>query len=56
MHQVLRANWHAADSHELVEAFAAGTAMLMDVLIFGPFEPHPWQAQPDLPDPPEATR
>ena len=56
MHQVRQAQWHAVDSHELVEAFAAGAAMLMDVLASGPFEPHPWRVQVGLPDPPETSR
>ena len=53
MHQVRAAQWHAVDSRELVEAFAAGTAMLVDVLTTGLFDPHPWRAQADLPDAPE---
>jgi hypothetical protein len=56
MHQVRQAQWHAADSRDLVEAFAAGTAMLMDVLASGPFEPHPWRVQVGLPDAPETGR
>jgi hypothetical protein len=53
MHQVRVAQWQAADSHELVEGFAAGTAMLIDVLASGPFEPRPWRVRAGLP---EATR
>jgi hypothetical protein len=56
MHQVRTAQWHAANSHELVEAFAAGTAMLVNVLATGPFDPRPWRVQADLPDAPQASR
>jgi hypothetical protein len=56
MHQVRKAQWHVGNSHELVEAFATGTAMLMDVLASGPFEPHPWRARAGLPDAPEISR
>jgi len=45
MHQVRVARWHAVNSCDLVEAFAAGTAMLVDVLTTGPFDPHPWRAR-----------
>jgi hypothetical protein len=53
MHQVRAAQWHAVNSRELVEAFAAGTAMLVDVLATGPFDPLPWRAQAGLPDAPK---
>jgi hypothetical protein len=56
MHQVREASWPVADSHELVEAFAAGTAMLVDVLGSGPFEPRPWRLQAGLPDAPDTSR
>lgn len=56
MHQVRKAQWHAENSHELVQAFAAGTAMLMDVLDASPFEPHPWRVHVGLPDAPETSR
>jgi hypothetical protein len=45
-----------ANSSEMVDAFAAGTAMLVDVLDAGPFEPHPWRTKAGLPDPPETGR
>lgn len=48
--------WHAANSHELVDAFATGTAMLTDVLASGPFVPHPWRVHAGLPDAPEVIR
>jgi hypothetical protein len=35
---------------------AAGSAMLMNTLASGPFEPHPWRVQAGLPDAPEAIR
>jgi hypothetical protein len=50
MHRVLSAQGHAANSHELVEAFAAGTAMLTGVLSAGPFDPHLWRVQAGLAD------
>ncbi|PWU53189.1 hypothetical protein DLE60_31065 [Micromonospora globispora] len=53
MHQVREAQWHVADCHELVEAFAVGTAMLADVLDSGPFEPRPWRIWANLPDAPQ---
>src|SRR5215469_5320621 len=56
MHQVRTTRWHPANSRELVEAFAAATAMLADVLATGPFDPHPWRVQADLPDGPETSR
>lgn len=56
MHQVRTARWHAVNGHELIEAFAAGTAMLVDVLATGPFDPRAWRAQAGLPDAPEASR
>jgi hypothetical protein len=40
----------------MVDAFAAGAAMLVDVLGRGPFEPQPWRIQAGLPDPPETGR
>jgi hypothetical protein len=56
MHQVRRGRWHVADSQELVEAFAAGAAMLTDVLASGPREPHPWRIRAGLPDDPDTSR
>lgn len=55
MHPVRTGQWHAANSRELVAAFAAGTAMLVDVLATGPFDPRPWRVQADLPDAPDAS-
>jgi hypothetical protein len=56
MHQVRHGRWHVADSDELVEAFAAGTAMLIEVLASGPLQPHPWRVQGGLPDVPDTSR
>jgi hypothetical protein len=56
MHRVRTAQWQAVNSRELVEAFAAGTAMLTGVLAAGPFDPHPWRVQAGLPDGPPASR
>jgi hypothetical protein len=56
MHRVRRAQRQVATSSEMVAAFAAGTAMLVDVLGSGPFEPHPWRIQAGLPNPPETAR
>ena len=55
MHQVRQGRWRVVDSHELVEAFAAGTAMLIEVLASGPSEPHPWRVQAGLPDAPDTS-
>lgn len=41
MHQVRAGQWHVANTHELTEAFTAGTAMPVKVLATGPFDPHP---------------
>jgi hypothetical protein len=56
MHQVRRGRWHVADSQELVEAFAAGTAILTEVLASGPLEPHTWRIRAGLPDGPDTSR
>jgi hypothetical protein len=56
MHQVRTVHRQVANRRELVEAFAAGTAMLAEVLDAGPFEPHPWRMQAGLPDPPTPSR
>jgi hypothetical protein len=56
MHQVRQGRWQVSHSHELVQAFAAGTAMLTDVLVSGPAEPHPWRVQAGLPDAPDPSR
>jgi hypothetical protein len=50
MHQVRATALPVASDRELIEAFAAGTAMLTDVLDSGPFEPRPWRIQAGLPD------
>jgi|GEM_PF-5889897 len=55
-HQVRRAGWHVANSPELVQAFAAGTAMLAQVIDSGPFEASAWRLEAELPDVPEAYR
>ena len=56
MHQVRQGRWHVANTYELTEAFAAGVAMLMAVLVSGPMEPHPWRVQAGLPDAPDTGR
>lgn len=56
MHRVRTARWHSLNSHELAGAFAAGAAMLEDVLAMGPFDPRPWRVQAGLPDAPETSR
>jgi hypothetical protein len=52
MHQVRAAHRRVTGAHDLVDAFAAGTAMLMDVLAAGPFEPSTWRIRAGLPDAP----
>lgn len=56
MHQVREGNWPAAGTDELVEAFAAGTAMLAGILDSGPFDPRPWRLEHGLPDAPPGRR
>ena len=56
MHQVRHERWLVVDSQELVEAFAAGAAMLIEVLASGPVEPHPWRVKGGLPDVPDTSR
>jgi hypothetical protein len=52
LHQVRATELLVASDHELIEAFAAGTAMLTDVLESGPFDPRPWRIRAGLPDAP----
>jgi hypothetical protein len=54
MHQVRTVHRTAADSRELAEGFAAGTAMLLEVLAAGPFDPNSWRTLADLPNPSES--
>lgn len=56
MHQVREAVWQVNSSRELVDGFAAGVAMLVEVLDSGPFSPSPWRVQLGLPDAPEHLR
>jgi len=56
MHPARTARWHAADSLQLVQAFATGTAMLMEVLDTGPFDPDSWRVQAGLPAAPDTRR
>jgi hypothetical protein len=55
MHQVREAHWQVTSCHDLVEAFAAGTAMLTNVLDSGPFDPRAWRVEVGLPDAPPET-
>jgi hypothetical protein len=50
MHQVREEQWPVTNSHDLVEGFAAGTAMLMNFLDSGPFHPSPWRIEAGLPE------
>jgi hypothetical protein len=52
MHQVRESRRPVANSDELVEAFAAGAAMLVGVLDSGRFDPRPWRFEAGLPDAP----
>ena len=54
-HYVLETRWPVASAHDLVERFAAGTAILTEVLNTGPFDPSIWRVQACLPDAPKAT-
>ncbi|GAA2624117.1 hypothetical protein GCM10010399_64350 [Dactylosporangium fulvum] len=54
-HYVLEACWPVATAHDLIEGFAAGTAILTEVLNTAPFDPSIWRVQAGLPDAPGAT-
>ncbi|GAA3233503.1 hypothetical protein GCM10010532_070270 [Dactylosporangium siamense] len=54
-HYVLEACWPVASAHDLIEGFAAGTAILTEVLNAGPFDPSTWRIHAGLPDAPKAT-
>jgi hypothetical protein len=56
IHQLRDSRRPVADADELVEAFAAGIAMLTDVLDSGPFDPRPWRLDAGLPDAPPEVR
>jgi hypothetical protein len=56
MHQVRAEHWPVTNSHDLVQAFAAGTAMLTNVLDSGPFDPRAWRVEAGLPDAPSETQ
>ena len=56
MHQVREEHWPVTNRHDLVEGFAATTAMLTDVLDSGPFDPSPWRVEAGLPDAPSPTQ
>lgn len=50
MHQVRNASWPVANRHDLVEGFAAATAMLAGVLDSDPPGPRAWRRAAGLPD------
>ncbi|MEV0135780.1 hypothetical protein AB0H83_45975 [Dactylosporangium sp. NPDC050688] len=52
---LLEARWPVTSAHDLIERFAAGTAILTEVLNTGPFEPSIWRVQAGMPDAPKAT-
>ncbi|MEV6849926.1 hypothetical protein [Actinoplanes sp. NPDC051411] len=52
VHHVREGQWLVDSSAAVVAAFAAGTAMLSDVLDSGPYEPGPWRIESHLPDAP----
>jgi hypothetical protein len=56
IHYVRESARPVADTAEVVEAFAAGVAMLTSVLNSGPFDPRPWRLDAGLPDAPPETR
>jgi hypothetical protein len=51
MHQVRAAHWPVTNGRDLVEAFAAATAMVTNVLDSGPFDPSAWRVAAGLPQP-----
>ncbi|WP_157437851.1 hypothetical protein [Actinoplanes subtropicus] len=56
VHQVRKERRSVASPQDLVDAFAAGAAMLLDVLESGPFEPSTWRTRTGLPNAPVAPR
>jgi hypothetical protein len=54
MHAVREGHWQIAGPRDLADAFAAGIAMLADVLDSGPYEPGAWRVRTGLPDAPPA--
>jgi hypothetical protein len=52
MHQVRGGHGPVVGTDELVEAFTAGTATLVDVLDSGQFDPRLWRLEAGLPDAP----
>lgn len=52
MHPIREAQWDVTNSCELANAFAAGTAMLSEVLDTGPYDPSSWRIPAGLPDAP----
>ncbi|MEV4132152.1 hypothetical protein AB0J72_08295 [Dactylosporangium sp. NPDC049742] len=50
-HYVRDQTWQVTGGADLVDAFAAGIAMLKPVLDHGPFHPLPWRADAGLPQP-----
>jgi hypothetical protein len=54
MHQVRESHRQVPSCRDLVDAFAAGTAMLMDTLNSGFSDPRAWRARAALPDAPAA--
>jgi hypothetical protein len=52
MHQVRAEHWPVTNHYDLAESFAAGTAMLTNVLNSGPFDPSDWRVAAGLPDAP----
>lgn len=56
MHQVRNHRWTVTTSHDFAKNFAAGTAMLTNVLDSGPFDPSVWRLDAGLPDAPPQTQ
>jgi hypothetical protein len=49
MHRVREQRWPADNPRDLVGAFAAGVAMLVDVLDANAFDPQTWRIRAGLP-------
>ena len=55
VHQVRETHRPVTGPGELVDAFAAGVAMLVDVLDAGSFDPSTWRIRAGLPDNPATS-
>jgi hypothetical protein len=55
-HHVRWAEWQVTSRQDLVDGFAAGRAMVMNMLDTGPYEPRAWRVEAGLPDAPSEEK